>query len=217
MERGTAPSWHRALAMAASGCARLCLDERSQPGGEWFDAVADYCRGPIRKVTRRGRAAQWEATAALPGITLGEAATQIRVLLPGLVTDLDKRVAKLQVGGTDFARDEPAPAPRCEALQILVPPNQLTAGKLMAQMGHAGMLAAALLTERPQALLEWAGNGCPSHVTGVSAGQWRQLVRRLRDPLPAWRQDGLLAVRDAGFTEVAPGTVTVIARWPGQR
>jgi peptidyl-tRNA hydrolase len=34
------------------------------------------------------------------------------------------------------------------------------------------------------------------------------------DQAAAWTENGLLAVRDAGFTEVAPGTITVIARAP---
>ncbi|MGH3972141.1 MAG: peptidyl-tRNA hydrolase, partial [Pseudonocardiaceae bacterium] len=33
----------------------------------------------------------------------------------------------------------------------------------------------------------------------------------------AWRQRGVLAVRDAGFTEVAPGTVTCAAQWALRR
>jgi peptidyl-tRNA hydrolase len=32
-------------------------------------------------------------------------------------------------------------------------------------------------------------------------------------PDRAWRERGVLTVRDAGFTEVAPGTVTVVAQW----
>jgi peptidyl-tRNA hydrolase len=36
----------------------------------------------------------------------------------------------------------------------------------------------------------------------------------LTDPALAWRDERLLAVRDAGFTEVDPGTITVIARTP---
>ena len=35
------------------------------------------------------------------------------------------------------------------------------------------------------------------------------------DPAATWRKHGVIAVRDAGFTEVAPGTITVLAQWPG--
>jgi len=61
MERAEPPSWHRALAGAATAAAGICLDERSALGGEWHDAIRDYCLGHIRKVTRRARGAHWAA------------------------------------------------------------------------------------------------------------------------------------------------------------
>jgi len=93
MERNRPPSWHRALALAAGGSAAICLDPRSEPGGQWHDGVRDYCAGHIRKVTRRGRGVQWEGTADLPGITLIDGDTQVRALVPGRVAGLDKRGA----------------------------------------------------------------------------------------------------------------------------
>ena len=43
---------------------------------------------------------------------------------------------------------------------------------------------------------------------------WPALSAAVRDAAAGWRDERLLAVRDAGFTEIAPGTVTVIARAP---
>lgn len=221
VEGRPSPGWHRALASAASLCAALCLDPRSEPGGPWYDAVADYCAGHIRKVTRRGRGAQWAATADLPGLTSSVGGTEVRALVPGLMVSLDKRVAKLQVGGTELPVDDPGSSDDSSrvdvpVLQLWVPTDPpMTAGKQMAQTGHAGMIAAALLAgDDPQALIRWAAAGCPARVERRSPGDWEVLQERLGDPEGAWRQDGLLAVRDAGFTEIAPGTVTVIARAP---
>ncbi len=259
IERAEPPSWTLALAAAATGAALVCLDSRSEPGGEWFDAVAAYCNGHIRKVTRRARAGQWVASADLPGLTVAQVGVntaapagqgppgqrdgadslarpqqsaapaepaeltvpavraEVRVLVPGLVTELDSRISRLQVGGTDVPTDAAA-VPGLDpgsALHIWLPAEpQMTLGKTMAQTGHAGMIAAALMTGDDQAATRrWREHGCPTIVHGRS-GDWQALSAAVRDAAIGWRDERLLAVRDAGFTEIAPGTVTVIARAP---
>lgn len=216
LERSASPSWHTALAMAATLAAGICLDPRSEPGGEWYEEVAAYCAGHIRKVTRRGRGAQWEATADLPGLTSVDGDTQVRAIVPGRVAELDKRIGKLQVGGTELPVDDPAPAPGGPALELFVPTDPpMTAGKQMAQTGHAGMIAAALLAgDDPATLAGWAAAGCPAVVRRTEPVDYRLLLATIAAPEKAWADERLLAVRDAGFTEIAPGTVTVIARAP---
>ena len=217
MERTDPPSWHRALAAAAIGAARLCVDRRSEPGGEWHQAIAEYCHGHIRKVTRRARGAHWVAAQELPGITVDIDGTQVRALVPGRVTELDPRISRLQVGGTDVEPDGPVGEPDDSALGVwLLPGPVMTLGKAMAQAGHAGMIAVALLAGDDQAgLRTWTSRGCPAAARRASADEWSGLSDALGDQQGAWRVNRLLAVRDAGFTEVAPGTVTVIARAPG--
>ncbi len=218
MERADPPSWHRAIAGAATAAAAICLDERSEPGGEWHDAIRDYCLGHIRKVTRRARGAHWVAAQDLPGITIDIDGTQVRALVPGLVTELDPRISRLQVGGTDAAVDEPptvdrAPSPSLEVWLSASPP--MTLGKAMAQAGHAGMIAAALLAGDDQlALQQWRQAGFQADAHRAGAARWSALTGALADEATAWRSRRILAVRDAGFTEVAPGTVTVIGRGP---
>lgn len=214
MERDRPPRWHTALAMAASASAAICLDVRSEPGGEWHNAVREYCAGHIRKITRRARGALWAATADLSGLTLADADTQVRALVPGRVQELDKRVGKLQVGGTDLPADEPETHPSADGLQIWLPPRlTMTLGKAMAQTGHAGMIAAALLTADQSRLQLWLEAGLPCSVRRADEAGWTEVSRIVADHGRAWTQQRLLAVRDAGFTEVAPGTVTAIARF----
>lgn len=215
LERDPLPSWHSAVALAARASAAICLDPRSEPGGEWYHPVLSYCTGHIRKVTRRARASQWTATAELPGTTLSEGVTDVRALLPGPVSELDKRVSKLQVGGTDVEADEPpgGPVPGGTLVVHPAPDLPITLGKAMAQAGHAGMIVAALLAgdQRPT-LRSWYAAGMPVTVRRIDAESWAGLRRAVADPGGAWRSERVLAVRDAGFTEIDPGTVTMIAR-----
>lgn len=225
MERADPPSWHRAVALAAGVAAAMCLDPRSEPGGEWHHAVTDYVGGHIRKVTRRARGAHWVAVQDLPGITVADAGTQVRALVPGAVTDLDPRVSRLQVGGTDVPPDdppvEPDTGPADGALRLWLPAGiPMTVGKAMAQAGHAGMICAALLLRDGASgrtrLQAWRDVGYPAVVRRAGAAEWADLGAPLRpDQATAWTERRLVAVRDAGFTEVAPGTVTVVARSPG--
>lgn len=88
----------------------------------------------------------------------------------------------------------------------------MTLGKTMAQTGHAGMIAAALLSgDDPAALAGWYEAGCPAIARRVDAEGWQHLRKRVADPGQAWTGSRLLAVRDAGFTEIEPGTITVMA------
>ena len=219
MERADPPSWHRALAAAATGAAALCADPRSEPGGEWYEVISDYCRGHIRKVTRRARGAHWLAAQELPGITIERDGTQVRALLPGLVGELDPRISRLQVGGTDVAPDDPAVLGAygtAAALQVwLAPAPAMTLGKAMAQAGHAGMIAVALLNEADRGVLrDWAAAGFVAVARRATADEWSGLTARSADPA-GFAVTGTLAVRDAGFTEVEAGTITVIAQAPG--
>ena len=76
----------------------------------------------------------------------------------------------------------------------LNPAVEMTVGKAAAQVGHASMLWAAL--RRPAEVPTFA-------VRTVGTARWAQLCA-------AVDRGDAVAVRDAGFTEVAPGTITCI-------
>ena len=236
LERDRTPSWRRAVELAATATITLCLDPRAtEPDGPWRHAVLAYCSGHIRKVTRRARASAWDAVQGLPGVTLTDGDTQVRALVPGRIAEVDKSVSKLQVGGTDVAYDPPhstgdtegsqpsaalPPTPPTEAaapsLRMWFPPTPpMTLGKAMAQAGHASMLAAALLQGDSTTTAEleaWTAAGHPCRAERVGEQRWQGLVAELHDPSTAWQAHRLVAVRDAGFTEIEPGTITVVAR-----
>ncbi|MGH3977919.1 MAG: peptidyl-tRNA hydrolase [Pseudonocardiaceae bacterium] len=214
LERDEPPPRSALLEAAASAAVGVCLDERSEPGGPWHDEVAPWLAGRIRKVARRARGTQWHATGELPGVTVTHRGAQVRALLPWRVAQLPKSVSRLQVGGTDLPADDPGPPPPGRPVLWLAPDVALTAGKAAAQAGHATMILAALLAaDRPAALAGWAQEGYRCAVRVAGAARWSVLAPGA-EPERAWRERGVVAVRDAGFTEVAPGTVTCLAQLP---
>jgi peptidyl-tRNA hydrolase len=114
------------------------------------------------------------------------------------------------VSGTDLVDPEPpGPVPDGVPVVWLSPVVEMTAGKAMAQVGHATMLLAAFL-DLP-ALTRWAEAGLPVAVRRADELFWGALADPTQSPATLWDTSRLVAVRDAGFTEVAPGTITVVA------
>ena len=184
------------LEAAARAALALCLDPRAEADGEWHEAVVTWVDARIRKIARRARGAHWAAVQELPGVTVtvtvGDA--QARALLPGPVDDVPKVVSRLQIGGTDLPDDQPGPPPPGVPVIWVNGALSMTVGKAAAQVGHAAMLDAAArgLTAVP-----------PYAVRTADAAMWARLCA-------AADRGEAVAVRDAGFTEVAPGTITTI-------
>jgi peptidyl-tRNA hydrolase len=173
--------------------------------GEWAPAVRAWTDGRIRKVVRRARGAGWERALALPGITVVHRSAEIRVYPPVPVDEWPPELAQLQVSGTELEDPEPpAAVPEGTPVLWLNPELPMTAGKAMAQVGHAVQLAWWRL--EPRARSEWKDSGFDLAVRTAGAGQWAELVA-----------SGLPVVQDGGFTEVAPGSCTVVADLPALR
>jgi peptidyl-tRNA hydrolase len=135
------------------------------------------------------------------GITVEVGGAQARALVPGPVGELDPRIKKMQIGGTDLEHDNPGPPiPELPVLWI-DPALEMTVGKASAQVGHASMLLAAAMSD--EEAWRWAQAGFRCSVRDADPAQWADAVARL--------SSDAVAVRDAGYTEVAPGSMTVIA------
>ncbi|GLZ41021.1 peptidyl-tRNA hydrolase [Actinokineospora sp. NBRC 105648] len=214
VERDPAPGRTPLLEAAAAAAIAVCLDPRAEPGGEWHAEVDAWVRGRIRKVSRRARGAHWAAVLELPGTTVEVDGAEARALVPGLVAEAPREVSRLQISGSELPDDEPGPPPPGRPVLWLNPHVAMTAGKAAAQVGHATMLLAALLhgSGQDEHLKAWTEDGFRCAVRTPDAATWAA-AHPGDDPDLAWRTRSVVAVRDAGFTEVDPGTVTVIAQW----
>ena len=202
LEREAVPQRTDALETAARAVLTLLSDPRStDPEGEWAAAVAAWQDARIRKVVRRARGAEWRRAETLPGITVTGGTAEVRVYPPVPLDGWPKDLARLQVSGTDFGDDEPPAAPEPHVPVIWMNPKvEMTAGKSMAQAGHAAQLGWWRMD--PERAAKWAADGFPLRVRTAAAERWAELAA-----------SNLPMVRDAGFTEVEPGTATAIAEF----
>lgn len=205
LERADPPARTDALETAARAVLAFLSDERSTgrtdagDAGVWAEAIGLWEARGIRKVVRRARGAEWRRVQELPGITVSGRSAQVRVFPPIPLDGWPKELAKLQVSGTEL--DDPeAPAVPDEDVPVLWlgPHLEMSAGKAMAQAGHGAQLAWWDLDEDARAA--WRKAGFPLAVrTAPDDETWAELEAA-----------GLPLVRDAGFTEIAPGNTVVV-------
>jgi peptidyl-tRNA hydrolase len=205
IEKAAPPARTDALETAARAVLVMLSDERALGDGEWAEAVRDWQDARIRKVVRRARGAEWRRAGALPGITVSGKNAEVRVFPPVPLDGWPKDLAKLQVSGTELDDPEPPTEPDLGAPVLWLNPDlEMSAGKEMAQAGHGAQLAWWELSAEERTL--WRDAGFPLAVRTAAPSNWRELTTA-----------GLPLVRDAGFTEIAPGSCTVVADHPALR
>lgn len=205
IEKAEPPSRTDALETAARAVLDILSDERSVGTGEWAQAMRDWQDARIRKVVRRARGAEWRKAGTLPGITVTGGTAEVRVFPPVPLDGWPKELAKLQVSGTDLDDPEPPAAPDLAGPVLWLSPHVgMSAGKAMAQAGHGAQLAWWELSEADRKA--WREAGFPLSVRTADPARWAKLT-----------VSGLPVVRDAGFTEIAPGSCTVVADHPSLR
>ncbi|MFF9134973.1 peptidyl-tRNA hydrolase [Streptomyces sp. NPDC014806] len=205
LEKTAPPARTDALETAARAVLVMLSDERSAGDGEWAQAMRDWQDARIRKVVRRARGAEWRRAEALPGITVTGKSAEVRVFPPVPLDGWPKDLARLQVSGTELDDPEPPAGPDLDAPVLWMSPEvEMSAGKAMAQAGHGAQLAWWELPDEERAA--WRDAGFPLAVRTAEPARWRELTG-----------SGLPLVRDAGFTEIAPGSCTVVADHPALR
>jgi peptidyl-tRNA hydrolase len=184
----------------AGAAAVRCV--RTFAGDERFAADLAAWRDRPGKVTLRARGGQWDQLLEEePHVAAGEG---VVALPPRRRSARGPLLERLQAMTSALEPPPEEVEPDPDRLTYLVNPRlRMSSGKTFAQIAHAAVIAADGGT-----LEGWVAAGCPALVAAPP--------RPLFDAL-CTSASGALAARvvDGGLTEVAPGTVTVLALPPG--
>lgn len=203
-------------AAAALATIEFVSHGHAQVDGPWHTPVEAWQGGGrIRKIVRRARGAAWERAQRPSGVTVGVRGAEVRAFLPSPTDTVPAEVGALQIRSTDLptapeyssyddvdeylaglAGSDGSPV----LLIALSPEVDLSWGKAAAQAAHAGQILwrdASDLERRA-----WTDGGRPIAVVHPQGELWTDLLAR-----------GAAPVRDGGYTEVAPGTLTACSLW----
>jgi hypothetical protein len=197
--RGALPELARAGELA--GAAAVACVRRFAGDPAFAAAVAEWRPRPGKVCLRARTASQWRQVLEEPHVVAGDpAGTGVIALPPRRRSERGSLLERLQAMSTELA-PPPAEAPPAEGVTYLLNPElRMSSGKTIAQVAHAAVMAAD--TGR---LEDWVAAGCPARVLAPPPAVFAAACER--DDLAA-------RVVDAGLTEVAPGTVTVLALAP---
>jgi peptidyl-tRNA hydrolase len=182
---------------AAVACIRrFAADER------FADDLAAWRPRP-GKVTLRARGGQWpQVLESEPHVLAGEPdGAAVAALPPRRRSTRGPLLERLQAMTSALEPPPDEAPPEAGRVTYLVNPRlEMSSGKTLAQIAHAAVMAADT-----GALEPWVAAGCPAVVAAPPQPTFDALC-----------SSGDLAARvvDAGLTEVAPGTVTVLALAP---
>ena len=204
VEKADPPSTPAICAAAVLATIGLLEDERSQPGGEWHDAVAAWNGDRIRKIVRRGRASAWERAQRPDGVTVVRDGAEVRAYVPGPLDEAPEELAKLQIRSTPLEAIELVDTlPDVAGLIIAVTPRvEMSWGKQAAHCAHAGQLA--WMRSDIDVVERWDSAGRPIGVVHPTERLWADVA-----------DAAAVQIRDGGFTEIPAGTRTAVAWWAG--
>jgi peptidyl-tRNA hydrolase len=170
------------------------------------DAALEAWRPRPGKVCLRARtASQWRQVLTQPHALAGDPDGEAAVALPPRRrSERGPLLERLQAMSTELAPPAADGAAADGAVTYLLNPAiAMSSGKTIAQIAHAAVMAAD-----GGRLEEWVAAGCPALVLAPPRAVFAAACER--DDLAA-------RVVDAGLTEVAPGTITVLALPPRAR
>jgi peptidyl-tRNA hydrolase len=207
------PGLGTALRLAARGCIALAESELAT-SEKHAEAFAAWYATSFRKVAVRAHSKRWRRLLPLPGVTVSEGSDersiQLHALVPMRKSQRGRPVNDAQAMTLELPEQLATATGSAWAAQAqngvvlaLNPEVSMSSGKAMAQVGHAVMMLHAAMSDDERAA--WAADDHRLAVVRPGPTTWTTLTKH----------PDVWGVRDAGLTEVDPGTLTVIAAPPG--
>jgi peptidyl-tRNA hydrolase len=177
---------------------------------QWSTYFTAWYRDSFRKVTLDANPRDWPKLLAESGENLVAAEDLVAVLPPRPRSTNSPLLRSIQTYKNPLPVFEVATWTETTQPQVLLainPDLTMSAGKALAQIGHAALM----VTEA--AKMEGAGDWTTA-LTAWSVGDFRLVKPTLVGWQQALREIPAIVVTDSGLTETAPGSQTVLATQP---
>lgn len=166
-------------------------------------AVKRWMDGRIRKILRRAKNNRWEVLAAEDGVTTTTGNTTVRVFTPCSMDEIPKNISRCQVSGLKTADEVISSVSdwedRADKTPLMIYQNRslnMSAAKAAVAAAHVAHLTSDRMDDEDYE--KWRKSGFPLMVS--SLGVIEEFAANA----------ATVAIRDAGLTEVVPGSVTAI-------
>ena len=190
VRRGAVDSVARGGELAGAAAVRCVREFADEPD------MAAWRQRP-GKVTLRARGGQWDQVLDEPHAVGGDG---VIALPPRRRSERGDLLERMQAMTSALEPPPDKEAPGDGLVYVVNPKLEMSSGKTLAQIAHAAVMAADT-----GSFEDWVTAGCPAQVIAPPADRFQKLCET----------PGVAAkVVDAGLTEVAPGTVTVLAIRP---
>jgi peptidyl-tRNA hydrolase len=197
-----------AQAIALGGAGAVACANRFRDSERWAGNFAAWQAAAYPKIALRANAERFESLAGLDGAVIDtEAGPTALCLPPRRKSDREPQLVELSPF-TDAKRPAETSIPAAGALVYVIRPDVLKSmGKAIAQGGHAALgVAEQMSGSHSTDLARWRAQGMAGEVRLADDRTWERLKAEI----------DCVVIRDAGYTQVAAGTETVLTIPPLQ-
>ncbi|MGA7705823.1 MAG: aminoacyl-tRNA hydrolase [Solirubrobacteraceae bacterium] len=195
--------------MALGGAGAVACADRFRDSERWSANFAAWQAAAFPKIALRADADRFAALAGIDAAPVPTQADPIALCLPPRrKSEREPQLIELAPFTDAKLPVEPTPVPVEAALVYIIRPGILKSmGKAIAQAGHAALAVADEMAVTRQAELQrWRARGMAGEVRLADEATWDRLKAEVE----------CVVIRDAGYTQVAAGTETVLGIPPRQ-